>query len=135
MRIWDRIASAFRREPQNAVEFSPELEAALLGRVHGELNWQKAIQVTTVLRCAVIRAEGICSVPFKLYRKEGNRRIEARDHPLWDLIHSSPNEWQTSFEFRKTIGMHLALTGNAYVYLNRVRGRIVVDARGRVRGQ
>lgn len=124
MGLWQRLASAFRGDQfQNAVEFSPELEAALRGRVNSELPWQVAIQVSTVLRCAVIRAEGICSVPWKLYKREGDRRIEARDHPLWDLIHSSPNDWQTSFEFRKTIGLHLALSGNAYVYLNRVRGR------------
>lgn len=126
MGLWRRLRDAFRGDQyQNVVEFSPELEAALRGRVNGELPWQVAVQVSTVLRCAVIKAEGICSVPWKLYRKEGNRRVEARDHPLWDLIHSSPNDWQTSFEFRKTIGLHLALSGNAYVYLNKVgRGRI-----------
>lgn len=126
MSLWQRITSAFRGDQyQNSVEFSPELESALRGRVNGELPWQVAIQVSTVLRCAVIRAEGICSVPWKLYRKVGDRRIEVRDHPLWDLIHSSPNDWQTSFEFRKTVGLHLALSGNAYVYLNKVRGRVI----------
>lgn len=93
------------------------------------ITWKRALEVTTALRCASIIAEGICSVPFKLYQrveKNGNaQRREARDHPLWTLIHAGPNDWQTSYEFRETIGLHLALCGNAYVFKNRVRGQIV----------
>lgn len=93
------------------------------------VTWKRALEVTTALRCAAIKAEGICSVPFKLYRREvvdGKiKRTEARDHPVWDLIDTGPNDWQTSFEFRETIGLHLALCQNAYVFLNRVAGRII----------
>lgn len=113
---------------QNAVTFTPELEEAI--RRHSsnsgvQVTYLKALQVSTVMRCAAIISDDLCSVPWKLYRKVGTRRVEERSHPLWDLIHSSPNDWQTSFEFRKTIGLHLALTGNAYVWLNRVRGKII----------
>lgn len=93
------------------------------------VTWKKALEVTTVLRCATIWAEGICSVPWKLYQRvERDGRVgrrEAREHPLWDLMSSGPNDWQTSFEFRETIGLHLALCGNAFVFVNRVKGDIV----------
>lgn len=93
------------------------------------ITWKTALEVTTVLRCAVIIAEGICSVPFLPYRKsikDGlTRREEAVDHAIYDLMRSAPNDWQTSFEFRETIGLHLALCKNAFVFLNRVRGNIV----------
>lgn len=94
------------------------------------VTWKRALEVTTALRCAAIIAEGICSVPFKLYRKETGpdgraRRAEQIDHPLTDLFYTGPNDWQTGFEFRETIGLHLALCGNAYVFVNRVRGQVV----------
>lgn len=111
----------------NSAVFTNDLWAALQG--NGAMDWKKAIQVTTVLRCAVIRAEEICSIPWKLYRSEGDDRIAVDDHYLSKLFRYGPNEWQNSFEFRSTIGMHLALKGNAYVWLNRfgggMRGRII----------
>lgn len=114
------------KDYQDAVEFSPELIAAMRGDgAGGSVSWQRAIQVSTVLRCAVLRAEEICSVPWKIYRSDGDDRIEVSDHPLAALFRYGPNEWQTSFEFRSSIGLHLALCGNAYVWLNRVGRRIV----------
>jgi len=114
----------------NQVEFSDDLLLALQngGRMSAtgqNITWQTALRVSTVLRCSAIIAEGICSIPWKLYRKDGERKVEAIDHPLWDLIKYRPNEWQTSFEFRETIGFHLALCGNAYIWLNRVGKKIV----------
>ncbi|HEV7337029.1 MAG TPA: phage portal protein [Bosea sp. (in: a-proteobacteria)] len=93
------------------------------------VTWKTALQVTTTLRCAAIIAEGICSIPWKIYQRvevEGRiERKEAREHPLWDLVSTGPNDFQTSFEFREQVGLHLALCQNAYVFLNKVRGKIV----------
>ena len=81
---------------------------------------RQALEVTTVLACVRAIAEGVAQVPWKLYRRsETGGREEARDHPLFDLLHRRPNEWQTSFEFRETIAMHVVLTGNAFVFINR----------------
>ena len=113
---------------------SEELWAGLFGSAPSSsgisITWKRALEVTTALRCAAIIAEGICSVPFKLYRKEVGengrvRRVEQTEHPLSDQFYTGPNDWQTGFEFRETIGLHLALCGNAYIFLNRVRGQIV----------
>ncbi len=50
--------------------------------------------------------------------------VEARDHPLFWLLKHKPNPWQTSFELREQMGLHLAFDHNAFVYINRVRGEI-----------
>ena len=106
-----------------------ELFGGAATRSGARVSWKTALEVTTVLRCASIIAEGICSVPWKLYQRvEENKktvRSEARSHALWDLISVGPNDFQTSFEFREQIGFHLALCQNAYVFVNRVRGKIV----------
>ncbi|GAB4071748.1 phage portal protein [Ancylobacter sonchi] len=92
------------------------------------VTWKRALEVTTALRCATIIAEGICSVPFKVYRKVSvDNRVERQEdqaHALTDIMSTEPNEWQSGFEFRETIGLHLALCQNAYVFVNRVRGDV-----------
>ena len=91
------------------------------------VNWKTALEVTTALACARVIAEGIAQVPLKLFREseDGTSRLPATDHPLYDLLHREPNETQTSFEFRESLGLHLVFTGNAYSFKNVVRGRIV----------
>jgi len=79
-----------------------------------------ALGVATVLACTRVIANGVAQVPFRLYRDDGSTRKPATDHPLFGLIYRRPNKWQTSFEFRETVMFHLLLTGNAYVFVNRV---------------
>lgn len=81
---------------------------------------EQALYTTTVLGCCRVLMNGVAQVPFRLYRETQNRRQPATDHPLYDLLYRRPNSWQTSFEFRETLVLHLALTGNAYVFVNRV---------------
>ncbi|MEQ1524015.1 MAG: phage portal protein, partial [Aestuariivirga sp.] len=63
----------------------------------------------------------MAQVPFKLFVERGDSSREvAKDHPLHWLLYRKPNRWQTSFEFRETVMLHLVLTGNAYVFLGKV---------------
>lgn len=112
-------------EPVETKTSPEEIRAAWLsdgatsysGRV---VNWRQAIEVSTVMACVRAIAEGGAQVPWKLYRRSGQGgREEAREHSLFDILHRRPNPWQTSFEFRETILMHMVLAGNAYVFINR----------------
>lgn len=92
------------------------------------VNWKTALQAGTMLGCARVIAEGIAQVPFKLFKERagGNGMDAAKDHGLYELLSLMPNEWQTSFELREQIGLHLAFMGNAYVFKVRgMRGEIV----------
>lgn len=91
------------------------------------VNWQTALEVSTVLACARVIAEGIAQAPFQIMRRRasGVGADIARDHPLFDLLARRPNPWQTSFEFRETLALHLVLCGNAFVFKNVVGNRIV----------
>lgn len=92
------------------------------------VTWRTALQASTSFSCARVIAEGIAQVPFKLFkeRASGAGMDPAKDHGLYELINLKPNEWQTSFEFREQIGLHLTFMGNAYVYKVRgLRGEIV----------
>lgn len=89
------------------------------------IGWQTALRVSTVLACAVVVADGLAQIPLKLYhRSQNGNRGPAEDHPAYDLLNTAPNDYQTSFEFMQTIGIHLMICGNAYVWKNYVRGRL-----------
>jgi HK97 family phage portal protein len=91
------------------------------------INLQTALQTATVLACSRTIAEGIAQPPIKLQQLSEDEKTStpARDHPLYWLLYRRPNDFQTSFEYRETIGLHLVLCGNAYSFINRVRGKIV----------
>lgn len=96
------------------------------------VNWKTSLSNTTVLACCRVRADGHATVPWKLYQrtettKNGRTvvgRREARDHPLYDLLATAPNEWMTSLEFRETQSFHVDLAGRSYAFKNIVRGEI-----------
>ena len=62
-----------------------------------------------------VLSEGVAQVPLALFRKVDERsRERAMDHPLWRVLHDTPNSWQTSVEFREMMQGHILLRGNAY---------------------
>jgi len=89
------------------------------------VNWQTSLEVTTVLACVRVIANGISQVPFRVYQEDGAGRSVASAHPLNVILSRRPNDWQTSFEFRETMAFHAALTGNFYAFVNRQRGRVI----------
>lgn len=84
------------------------------------VNWQTALDVSTVLACCKVISEGVAQVPFRIFQEKGDDKQPAVDHPLFPLLFRRPNRWQTSFEFRETILFHVLLTGNAFVFVGKV---------------
>ncbi|MGV7210492.1 phage portal protein [Oxalobacteraceae bacterium A2-2] len=83
------------------------------GRVAGlPVNDKTALQVATVLACVKVIADG-CSTPkLHVYREDSEgRRQKATNIPEYRLLARRPNEWQTSFEWRRQMTIHAALTG------------------------
>jgi phage portal protein BeeE len=76
------------------------------------VNWKTALEASTSLACGRVIANGIAQVPFKLFlEREGGGRDPAKNHSLYDLLANKPNDWQTSFELREMIGLHVAFRG------------------------
>lgn len=110
-----------------------EIRADIAGSASMALSGQRvsvrtALGISTVLGCGRVLGEGCAQVPWKLYRRDGKGgRSEARDHPLFELLHRRPNMVQTSFEFRETIILHAALTGNAFIFINRSQAGEILE--------
>jgi HK97 family phage portal protein len=72
---------------------------------------------------AAMRAisEDIAKLPLITYRQlEPRGKEKLRDHPAYNLLHTSPNPWMSSITMRETITAWALGWGNAY-------GEIVVD--------
>lgn len=75
---------------------------------------QTALRVSTVLACVKVIADGCATPQLQLYRERPGRRRElAGNIREYRLLSRRPNEWQTSFEFRRTMTLHAALCGDA----------------------
>lgn len=60
-------------------------------------------------------ADTVAMVPLFVFRREGDDgKSKAPDHPLYDVLKKRPNSWQTAFEFRQTMTLHLVGKGRAY---------------------
>lgn len=102
-----------------------ELKGGSSTKSGARVDWKMALQITTALACARVIAEGLSQVPFKLYRKDGQSRLQATEHPAFDLIATKPNDWQTSFEMREQLALHLVFAGRAYVWKHRVGNKLI----------
>jgi HK97 family phage portal protein len=120
-----RLASAFSRP-------SSEKALALVDLLRGTSGWRTsasgknvstvtAIEVSAVMACMRVRANGLAQVPLKLMREsaDGSWRTPAKDHSLYYILANRPNDFQTSFEYREMLMMHLTLCGNAFSFINR----------------
>ena len=88
------------------------------------------ISGTTLFLALRILSEDLAKLPLVLFEKTDQSghpvRTRARDHHVYDLLKTSPNPEQTSFEFREMLQGQLLWHWRAYV--NTVR-----DRRGRVK--
>ncbi|RSU72268.1 phage portal protein [Sphingomonas sp. S-NIH.Pt3_0716] len=94
------------------------IEARLRQETEGATS---AIAISAVYACARVIAEGLALPPCYLHQADARGKKLATRHAIYNLLHLAPNDRQTSYEFREQIGLHLALNGNAHVWLNRNR--------------
>lgn len=125
MSFWSRLWPWGRKNA--TLELFRELFGANLSKSGEPVNWATAIKVSTVLACARVRAQGLAQVPLKIFRQEGDSKTPALDHPLYFLLHSRPNQWQTSYEYRETLSLHLDLAGRHYSLITRGVGNAITE--------
>lgn len=115
MRLLDRLRFAFSRK---AAQLTYDQVASLIdgtsgGTVAGVTVTDKtALQVSTVLACVKAIADGCATPRLNVYRDgPDGRRQAATNIPEYRLLARRPNEFQTSFEWRRMMTVHAALTG------------------------
>lgn len=120
MSWWGRLFGP-KEQKYSTLDLFREIYGGPPSKTGISVNWASALEVSTVLACLRVIAEGIAQVPFRVYQDRDERGgSPATGHPLYSVLYRRPNKWQTSFEFRETLAFHAALVGNAYVFVGRV---------------
>jgi HK97 family phage portal protein len=82
------------------------------------VNNTTALSIASVHACVRVIADGIAGLGLKLYKDDGQSRSQIVVHYATALT-NEPNPYQTKYDFVKYMASHLALTGNAYAFINR----------------
>lgn len=83
-------------------------------------NSSNPLGLSATWACVNLLAGTIGSLPLMIYRTDANGvRTVARDHPLYWILHDSPNYDQTALDFWEFMSAALELHGNAYAKIER----------------
>jgi len=118
------LARAFTQKSAIPRELFRDLlgyQSSVTGKI---VNIKTAIQVAAVMACTRVIGEGLAQVPLKMMKEsaDGKSRVPAKDHPLYQILGFKPNDWQTSFEYREMLAMHVVLAGRHVSFINRGPG-------------
>ncbi len=73
-----------------------------------------ALSIGTVYACVRVISESIAALPLITYKRNGKRKDRLTDHPLYSLLHDSPNADMTAMDMREALTAHTVLRGNGY---------------------
>jgi len=83
------------------------------------VNSETAESISAVYACVAAISETVGSLPLYVYKRTDKGREKAPQHPLYKLLHDTPNDYQTALEFREQLQRHVLLRGNAYAEIVR----------------
>nr|WP_152739786.1 MULTISPECIES: phage portal protein [unclassified Pseudomonas] len=85
-----------------------------------------ALHLSAVWSCVRIISTSVAGLPLGVYRRmsDGGRE-DARSFSLYDVIHNSPNEDMTAFQFWQAVVASMLLWGNAFCEIHRSAGRVI----------
>jgi HK97 family phage portal protein len=93
-----------------------------------------AVTPETAWRCPIVRgaisilSESIAQLPLLVYEvADDGSKTRATQLPLFELLHDQPNDFTSSYEFRRDLQVDLLLHGHGFAHLGRSRatGQIV----------
>ncbi len=99
-----------------------------------EARWRRAPPPVTCARVArrhdrrdiQLISSAIGTLPFSLFRHtDAGGKEPVTDHPAFDLVADSPNDWTASSDLRAQLAQDAMLHGDAYAYANKIDGRVV----------
>jgi HK97 family phage portal protein len=86
---------------------------------HGTTNDAAVLGLAAAWACVNLLAGTIASLPLMVYRTRNNQREVAPDHPLYRVLHDSPNADQTALDYWEFIAASLELKGDGFSEVER----------------
>ena len=115
MGLLDNIRGWWRGEQRKAWSFRDPALSSFFGGSESEagvvVTEDTALQSSAVWAATRVISEGVASLPLVLYRRSGEGRVRASDHPLYNLLKNRPNRFLSSFTFREVLTANALLWG------------------------
>jgi HK97 family phage portal protein len=102
---------------QDGVNFRTNM--VTLAEYSDRLAGNNALGLSATWACVNLIAGTIASLPLGIYRTLDGVKEIARNHPLYYVLHDSPNFDQTALDFWEYMAAGLELQGNAYAMIER----------------
>lgn len=83
------------------------------------VDQHSALQMSAVYACIRLLSETLAQLPLNIRRRTPDGSELATSHPLYDILHNTPNRWMTSFGWRNSVMGHCVGWGNGYSYIFR----------------
>ena len=78
-----------------------------------------ALSIATVFTACRVLADGVATLPCRVYKQTPNGKQEDIDATLSHLLQIAPNDETSAYSFFETLVTHLNLRGNAYAEIQR----------------
>ena len=109
----------FARDPEytgNLEDPNSPLTPSLVWGKPGHTTGPKtAMQVSAVNACVRVLSESVASISWLVYqRRDDGGKDRAKKHPTYALLHTRPNPFISSFQWRERIMKDVLLEGNHY---------------------
>ncbi len=89
---------------------------------HGEtVNRDSALKISAVYACIRLIAGSIGTLPAHIFKKQGEQKSVATQHPFFNTLYQAPNPMVTSVVYWETVVNHMLLEGNHYSLIGRNR--------------
>lgn len=122
MGIWQRALNALGIVPAAGLRQSALGRPAFAGESGSGISItpDNAMRVSAFYGCARTLSSSVSVLPLALYQRgEGETRRTAADHPLFKVLHDSPNANQTPLDFFENMMLHLLLAGDHLSIIHR----------------
>lgn len=116
-RFWSRIRGGRGRLPDGGKSKSFDSHVSSSGST---VTVTSSMKLSAVWACVRLRSQTIGTLPLHL--KEGYGL--AKDHSLYDLLHSLPNSDVIAAKFWEAVVANIDLWGNAYIKIGRIGGEV-----------
>lgn len=120
MKLLTRALGALGLERRSGVAGGDPYWSDFAGLRSSPVNEKTAQSVSAVYACVQAIAETTASLPLILFKRMGEDRARASDHPLYAVLHDMANPEQTALEAREYLQACVLLRGNAFARI--VRG-------------
>jgi len=117
----------FKREQRNNTPAYDTYYSSLAASAQSagvSVTTDTAESISAVYACVAAISETVGSLPLNVFERTDKGREKATKHPLYRLLHDTPNDFQTALEFREQLQRHVLLRGNGYA-------EIIRDSAGR----